>query len=184
MQTFRRHLTAATAAVLMSGVVGVATAAALNNNAPHTNPAMRVYPACPHRDRSAIASTTAGSDAALVPADARAVLLCRYSGFGAGAKPIGPRSFRLTAHHLVTSRATTQSLASYLNGLKPVNGNQACPGDSGAAIIAFFRYGSAPKANDPVTLHLGGCSIVSNGRLNREASYTFVRQLESLAQTH
>ncbi len=167
----------------MFGVTGVATATALNNNAPHTNPEVRVYSVCPHRDRVAIASTTTGSDAALVPARARTVLLC-YSGRSAGAKPAGPRSFRLTAHHLVISHKTTTSLASYLNALKPVRGAQACPSDSGAAIITFFRYGSAPRSDDPVTIHDGGCGSVSNGHLTREASYTFVRHLKSLAHAH
>lgn len=38
MQTFLRHLTAVTAAVLMLGVTGAAMATGLNNNAPHNSP--------------------------------------------------------------------------------------------------------------------------------------------------
>lgn len=126
-----------------------------------------------------ISSTTAGARTTLVPAGARRVLLCRYKGFGAYPKPVGPRSFRLIAHRLVTTPATVESLASELNALKASHGSQACPNDTGAAIVAFFRYDSAAKADDPVTIHLGGCLIVTNGRLNREAPFTLVHKLET-----
>lgn len=138
---------------------------------------------CPGRGRRMLSSTTLGASAMLVPPGAQQVLLCRYSGFGAYPKPVGSRSFRLIAHYLVVTRATVGSLASELNALKAVHGTQACPGDNGAVIIAFFRYGSHPRADDPVTIHLGGCSIVSNGHLNREAGLTLIRQLKTLTRS-
>ncbi|MGI8571901.1 MAG: hypothetical protein ACR2L9_04640 [Solirubrobacteraceae bacterium] len=184
MQTLPRQLTAASAAILMLVFSGVAAATVISNHGPQTNPALRVYPFCPSRDQPVPSSSTTGADATLVPAGARQVLLCRYRGFGVDPKPVGSGSFRLIAHHLVSTRATVKGLASELNALKPATGVRACPSDNGTAIIAFFRYGSAPKADDPVTVDLSGCSSVTNGHLQRTAGtlsgLKLLRQLEAL----
>jgi hypothetical protein len=123
----------------------------------------------------------------MVPAGARQVLLCRYSGLGAYPNPFGARSFRLIAHHLVAARATVTQLTGGLNALEKQTGahSYACPMDDGAAIIAFFRYGS--RSDDPVTVGLSGCSAVTNGHLNRLAGVTasgrdVVGQLEVLTR--
>jgi len=185
MQILRRHVLAvAIAAVALAGA-GVAMATALagpRSAASHTNPALRTYRFCPRRDRHPVSSTTVGAGAALVPAGAQQVLLCRYSGFEGYPNPVGPGSFRLIDHRLAAARTTVDRLASELDALKPAHGAQACPSDTGTAIIAFFRYGSPAKADDPVTIHLGGCSIVTNGHLNREAGFTLIRQLKALTR--
>lgn len=185
MQTLFRRVIAASAAILMLVLSGGAAATVISGREPHTNPGLRVYPFCPARDQHVPSSTTTGADRKLVPAGARQVLLCRYSGLGGYPKLIGSGPFRLIAHHLITNHATLDSLASELNALKPASGVRACPNDNGTAIVAFFRYGSAPDADDPVTINLSGCSSVTNGRLQRSAvsspGFRLVRQLEALA---
>ncbi len=169
MQTHPRHLIAASAAILMLVFTGVATATMVSDYGPHTNLALRTFPVCPSRDLHVPSSTTTGATATLVPAGARQVLLCRYSGLAGFPTPVASASFRLIARHLVITRTTVGSLASELNALKPATGARACASDNGTAIIAFFRYGSAPRADDPVTIELSGCSSVTNGHLQRTA---------------
>jgi hypothetical protein len=154
----------------------------VSQNVRRIRAAFRAFPVCPPRDRRVPSSTTAGARAALVPAGAQQVLLCRYSGLGAYPRPAGPRSFRLIAHHLVLAHSIVEDLENKLNALKAVTGVQSCPADNGAAIIAFFRYRSASKIDDPVTIHLGGCSIVSNGHVNREAGPALVLQVKALTR--
>lgn len=184
MRTVRRHLIAGSAAILMLVFTGVAVATVPSDLGPHTDPALRVYPVCPSRDQHVLSSTTTGANATLVPAGARRVLLCRYSGLAGFPQPVGSARFRLIAHHIVTTPATVRSLATDLNALKPAIGARACPSDNGTAIVAFFRYGSAPKADDPVTIDLSSCSSVTNGLLQRTAGTVsglrLVRQLKLL----
>ena len=85
-----------------------------------------------------------------------------------------PRRLALIAQHLLDTSKATHGLATKLNSLPVVTGTFHCPSDNGAAIIAFFRYGAAANADDPVTVHLGGCSTVSNGQLTRVAGPTSV----------
>ncbi|MGZ6616382.1 MAG: hypothetical protein ACXVFQ_18365 [Solirubrobacteraceae bacterium] len=125
---------------------------------------------CPTRDRHALSSTTPGAATALVPPGARTALLCRYSGLGD--VPRSARSLALIAQHLLDSSDPTGELATKFNSLPVVTGTFHCPADGGATIIAFFRYGTAAAADDPVTVHLGGCSTVTNGWLTRVAGTT------------
>lgn len=172
MQNLRKRELAAAVAVLavVGAAGGAATAFGVGGSSPaRTDPLLRAYPTCPARNRHVIRSTTAGSSTALVPSDASHVLLCRYSGLGSYPDPAGPRSFRLVAQHLINSSPVTSRLASELNALHAATGVVHCPADRGDAIIAFFRYGSTPKADDPVTIGLSGCSTVTNGSLTRTA---------------
>ena len=73
---------------------------------------------------------------------------------------------------MLDSSKATVGLATNLDSLPVLTGTFHCPGDGGAAIIAFFWYGTAAKADDPVTVHLGGCSTVANGQLTRVAGTT------------
>ncbi len=152
------------AAVLAAVIAGNAASTARAKGALHT------YAACPTRDRQALSSATAGAAMALVPPSARTVLLCRYSGLGHA--PRSATSLALIAQHMLDSSKATVELASTFNSLPVVTGTFHCPGDRGAAIVAFFRYGTAAKADDPVTVHLGGCSTVTNGQLTRVAGPT------------
>jgi hypothetical protein len=73
------------------------------------------------------------------------------------------------------------SLAAELNRLPTISGASACPNDTGAAIVAFFRYGSGP--DDPVKVDMTGCMLASNGYVVRAAGLngaTLVDELEAL----
>ncbi len=186
MRVFRKHLIAVGAAALVLALAGGAAAVALTSRdsaAPHTNPALRVFPSCPGYNRHVISSTTPGSTTALVPTGAQQVLLCRYSGVG----PTRAKALRLIALRLVRKRATVDHLAAELHSLKPLIGAYACPADFGTSIVAFFRYGSARESDDPVTVDLSGCTTVTNDHLTRAAIWapgpTLLRQLEALTSS-
>ena len=167
MRIVRNHW-AATVVTVLGIVAASVLAAVIAGNADSTaraNGALRTDPACPTRDRHALSSTTPGAATTLVPAGARTVLLCRYSGLGHA--PGSARSLALMAQHLLDTSTATHELAIKFNSLPIATGTFHCPADGGAAVIAFFRYGPAAKADDPVTVHLGGCSAVTNGRLTR-----------------
>jgi hypothetical protein len=108
---------------------------------------------CAPTDTGGVDSQRLGADAALVPAGARSVLLCRY----------GIR--RLVAHRLVSSSATVPRLAGGLNALPSAAGAYSCPNDDGEEIIAHFGYGSGP--DDPVSVELSGCQVATNGHVHR-----------------
>ncbi len=118
--------------------------------------------ACPGTDRKAAVSTRPGAARALVPAGARAILVCRYSGLNA---PGG--AFRLEVHSLVSEQATVARMARELDALAPTTGVYHCPSDSAAALVARFLYATGPQ--DPVTIDLTGCNVVTNGHVHREA---------------
>jgi hypothetical protein len=186
MRVFRKHLIAVGAVGLaVVAMTGGAVGALTRHGpaSPDADPARRVSPVCPGYNRHVIGSTTIGSTAALVPAGAQQVLLCRYSGVGLNRG----KAVRLIALRLVHKRATVDRLAAEFNTLRPLGGAYNCPSDSGAAIIAFFRYGSASKSDDPVTVGLSGCVTVTNGHLTRTAIWppgpTLLRRLEALTSS-
>ncbi len=174
MQRIHGRLLVSITAFLMLAVTQVGTATGLNDPGSGTRPPStdgaptNLVPVCPDRDRRRLTSTATGASAMLVPPGAREVLLCRYSAAGLAPKSV-PLA-RLIAHRLVTRLATVESLASALNALRTQQGPYACPADNGKAIIAFFRY--SLRSDDPVTIGLSGCSIVTNGHLNRLAGVT------------
>jgi hypothetical protein len=172
MRSVREHWAATVVTMLGIAAASVLAGAIVGNDAPgaRANAALRAYPVCPSRDRQPFLSTTVGAATALVPPEARTVLLCRYSGLGH--TPSGAKSLALIAQHLLDASTTTNDLATKLNSLPIPTGTFHCPADGGAVIIAFFRYGSAAKADDPVTVRLGGCSTVTNGELTRVAGTT------------
>jgi hypothetical protein len=149
-----------------------------------TAPSLRAYPSCPRHDRHPIVSTTVGADTAMVPRGARQVLLCRYSGVG----PRRSNPLHLVSKRLVRRIRTVDRLTAELNGLRKLTGPVSCAADSGAAIIAFFRYAQAAKADDPVTVGLSGCVIVTNGRLTRTAFWppgpAMLRSLKRMTRSH
>lgn len=188
MRIVRKHLVVAGAVGLMLAGTGGAVAGALDRpsaTSAHDGQLSRTYAFCPDHDRHVIRSTTTGAAKTLVPAGARQVLLCRYTGLGAHPTP-SRGGFRLIAHRRVTRLATVNRLAAGLDALKEPRGAVACPSDSGAALIAFFRYRSG--SDDPVTVKLGGCSPVTNGHLTRgfaapDTGRQLIRQLESLTHS-
>ena len=170
----QRFSGAAAVAVLALGAGALAGAGASQAQS-RGHAASTPHPRCPGGDRAELRSTAAGARTSLVPAGVRRALMCRYSGLN----PPGPSALRLIAYRVSTT-AQARTLAAELDALKPVHGVQACPNDDGAAIIAIFRYGSARKADDPVTIHLGGCGLTTNGHVNREAGATIIRQIEAM----
>ena len=54
-----------------------------------------------------------------------------------------------------------------LDALAPATGVYHCPADSAADVVARFLYPSGPQ--DPVTVDLTGCNLVTNGHAHREA---------------
>jgi hypothetical protein len=112
-------------------------------------------PPCPASDMHPPISQRPGADRTLVPTGARAVLICRYRD---------PR--HLIAHRLITNPATVRALVAAFNGLPPIHpGVEACPVDTGNAVVAHFEY--ATKPDDPVHVNRTGCRSVTNGHLVR-----------------
>lgn len=117
-------------------------------------------PSCAAGDRQPTMSHRTGADKMLVPAGARTLLLCRYSG--TESRTVG--FHRLLSTTYLTSARKVARLASELNALPPANGAYACPNDNGTAIIA--RFGYAKGGANPVRVGLSGCELVTNGKLN------------------
>lgn len=183
MRAVRKQLIAVSGALLVLGAAGAATASTLARSASssgRSNLARVADRVCPGYDTHAMISTNNGAGTTLVPSGAQQVLLCRYSGVG----PDRAAAMRLLAHRLVADRATVARLAGELNELKPLTATVACPADSGAAIVAIFRYLPLAKADDPVTVGLSGCLLVTNGHVRRAALSSpgprLVSQLQSL----
>jgi hypothetical protein len=184
VRIFRDHLiafgTAGIAFAVTVGALAVGLAGPSPASSSRTDPLVRVYPICPAHNRHLISSTTIGSATALIPIGARQALLCRYSGVAANRA----RALRLIALSLVGNKSTVDGLAAEFNALEQLAGAHACPSDSGASIIAFFRYGSTRESDDPVTVDLKGCMSVTNGRLDRTAVWApgpaLIRRLKAL----
>jgi hypothetical protein len=120
--------------------------------------------ACPAGDRPAPVSGRQGATRSLVPAGANELLLCHYGGANDGGS-----AFRLlSSPALVKDGAKVARYAGDLDALKAMSGVVFhCPADTGRAIVAYFRYRTGP--DDPVTLGLDGCMLVSNGHVHRTA---------------
>jgi hypothetical protein len=139
------------------------------------------FAGCPNPARQVIGSGRIGARVALVPTGARRVLLCRYDGpFGGSGIHLSHR-FRLIAGRVIDDPRRVSSLAAELNRLPTISGAYACPNDTGAEIVAFFRYGSGP--DDPVKVDVTGCMLATNGYIVRAAGLngaTLVDELEAL----
>jgi hypothetical protein len=131
------------------------------------------YPSCPRTDAASLPSTNPAAYQQLVPTGTDQVLLCRYGQ--------SIRS-RLLAHRLITSATTASSLTRILDRL-PSSGQVGRCATAGETITAFFRYASADDV--PVTIHLTGCSPISNGHLRRNSSdhsaRALIRRMDQLA---
>ena len=141
----------------------------------------RTASGCPKTDPQPLVSKRPGSTRELVPRGARAVVLCRYSGYDHG---VGPRTaaFRLQARAVIESATTVAEMANELDSLPRITAPIACPAGFGTAIVAHFRYATGPA--DPVTVALDGCLTASNGHVSRVALsaswYAFVKHLAGL----
>jgi hypothetical protein len=134
---------------------------------------------CPSQDPRVIRSSRSGVNVTLVPAGVAQVLLCRYDGpFGAPRAHIANR-FRLVARRLIVERARAGGLAAELDRIpQGQSGGYVCPSDTGAAIVAYFRYGSGPP--DPVRVELSGCLTATNGHVTRQAGIGNATVLDNL----
>jgi len=113
-------------------------------------------------------SSRRGSESVLVPSDARSVLVCSYSGLEEprAVSYTGP-PHRLIGDGLVLDHGTVERLASGLDAIPPTSPNVAfsCPADFGNQLVAYFRYRTG--VDDPVTIGLSGCQMITNGHVNR-----------------
>lgn len=149
-----RGRTAALALIALAGSVGAATA----------GDARQPTHGCPATDARAPVSHRAGAARALVPHGARSVVICGYHGAGVGSGQANP----LRATRVVTARRDVRRLARELDAIEadPPGSVRSCPADRGeGSVIAWFRYRSGPR--NPITVRLGGCQPVTNGRLDR-----------------
>jgi hypothetical protein len=141
-------------------------------------PSAAGFSRCPSRDPTRVSSARVGASAALVPAGATQVVLCRYDGpFGGPASSLTQR-FRLVAT-LTLNGPRARSLAAGLDRLPTMP--PGCRGGSGAAVVGFFRYPAGSP--DPVRINLGGCGTATNGHVMRSANLNgepFLDKLEAL----
>jgi hypothetical protein len=152
MPTVRAALLMAAALVALALASATSSAAGLGRGA------------CPATDRPAPVSDRAGAARSLVPPGANALLLCRYGGVNDGSAAFRLRSSPV----LVKDASTVARYARDLDALKALSGVVFhCPADTGTAIVAYFRYPTGP--DDPVTLGLDGCMLVTNGHVHRTA---------------
>jgi hypothetical protein len=110
----------------------------------------------------------------LVPSGASSVLVCSYSGLVEphAVSYTGP-PHRLIGDGLVIDHQTVGRLGSGLDAIPPTSPNEAfsCPADFGNQLVAYFRYPAG--VDDPVTIGLSGCQMITNGhvrRLGRDAA--------------
>jgi hypothetical protein len=136
---------------------------------------------CPSADRHNLLSARAGASSELVPAGARRLLLCRYSGLWTGSGPRRP-AFALLAHAQLSARAQVTRFSKELDALKRPSGLYSCPAATGEAIVLYFGYDGGP--DDVVTVQTDGCWNATNGRITGSATTTaglaLVRSLEAL----
>lgn len=141
---------------------------------------------CPPSDRAGAHARNASAAPAIpayfVPPGASGLLLCRY----AGVNPKPARAGRLIRAHEVRSRATIRRITSRFNHLRPVSRHAyfSCPSDSGAKILAFFRYRHRSRVR--VSVNTVGCMFASRGVHVRFAALApgpaLVRRLEALTR--
>lgn len=112
--------------------------------------------ACASTSRAPVNSRRSGAQDEVVPPGATAVLLCRY----------GPDGQRVRERS-VTSAGIVSRLAEELNALPIAKGAYSCPFDDGESLTADFSYPSGPE--NPVSIGLSGCALVSNGHVHRIA---------------
>jgi hypothetical protein len=129
---------------------------------------------CPASTPQTVVSPRAGADTVLVPDGSRQLMLCRYTGLN----DHDPAA--LSAQKLVQAQPTVTSLAAEINGLPaPPSGPLSCPADDGSEVLAFFRYASG--SDNPVSVALTGCRLVSNGAITRTAAASdLVNRLKAL----
>lgn len=136
---------------------------------------------CPRLAPTAIRSSRPGAAANLAPKGAETLLLCRYDGpLGSPGTRLKNR-FRLVASRWLSDRLKVAALTAALDRLPRAKGSDACPSETGAAIIGFFGYRSGPTS--PVRVDLTGCVIATNGHVFRLAGLnrtTLVDALEAL----
>ena len=173
MSVLRRHLVVVLAISLGVVILAAGAAAALSssNGVRPDGHTAEVSGAgslrCPSQDPRAIRSSRTGASATLVPAGAVRVLLCRYDGPFGGPRAHVANRFRLVARRLIVDRVRAGKLGAMLDRIPRASyGYASCP-NSGAAIIAFFRYASGP--GDPVRVNLTGCMTATNGQMISDA---------------
>lgn len=129
------------------------------------SPARSPGTSCPARTRSVPASHRPGAKRSLVPPGAGSVVLCRYAGLNDPAHRAG----RLVRSRVLARRAIVRALGHQLDRLHRLpKGAVSCPLDDGSEVAVIFRY---PRGrDDPVTVELTGCQVVTNGHLIRTAA--------------
>jgi hypothetical protein len=177
----RRRGLAALAGLLLAVVVAVvAVALADGRGSASPDESGGGHGGCPLYDHQLLTSHVAGADGMLVPAGARRVTLCRYSGVALD--PATAR--RLQAHRRLDGLARVNRLAAEFNALGPMVGVAACPADNGTQVIAIFGGYPGPASQNPVTVDLTGCLTTTNGPVTRLGSAPLVAQLTALTPAH
>jgi hypothetical protein len=95
--------------------------------------------------------------AALAPAGADEVRLCRYSRIPS----------RLVKSVLIGAHGTVGSLVRQFARLPSFKGTYSCPLDDGSQIVALLAYPGGHRVT--IDVHLKGCNPVSNGDVTRTA---------------
>jgi len=100
----------------------------------------------------------------MVPGEPTGALVCRYWGRGdAGGSPytLAQQRYVLPGHKL-------SQLAAGLDALKPTRTIASCGTAGGRSVLVMFRFAGEP--DDPVRIIRSGCTVVSNGHLERLAT--------------
>jgi hypothetical protein len=154
-----------TSTVTVTGDSGSATAGQSYSGKPGVG--------CPAKVVTPAPSSDPASKAVLVPAGAVGVLLCRYRGLNS----IPRRPGTLANSRLLRAHKIVAQLSRRFDALPaPSPGAVACPSDDNSKLIAFFRYGHSH--NDPITVQLTGCRLVSDGHLLRSMAGDQTGRLE------
>ncbi|MGC9220173.1 MAG: carboxypeptidase-like regulatory domain-containing protein [Solirubrobacteraceae bacterium] len=129
-------------------------------------PRVRTSPGpCSRDDREPLAREPASGNLqrVMVPAGADEVTVCSYNGGNVeGHTP----QFALTAWGQTRSGATISQITRALDAIKrPASYEISCPLDNGAQALVRFTYASGAKV--VLTVELGGCGVISNGRISR-----------------
>ena len=99
----------------------------------------------------------------MVPGEPTGALVCRYWG-----EQDSGAHYTLAEQRYVPAGSKLSKLADRLDALKPTRINPACGAAAGRSVLIMFRFEHEP--DDPVRFLRSGCTVASNGHLQRFAT--------------
>ena len=119
---------------------------------------------CPLTDLRFAPSPHSATYTRMVPGEPVGALVCRYWGRGDS----GYHPYTLAEQRYVPAARKLSQLAAGLDALKPNGTIASCGTAGGRSVLVMFRFRDEP--DDPVRILRSGCTVASNGHLERIAT--------------